>query len=126
MKPPVALNSADRHAGPNLLLLTIIYAGFMIAGGSKLIAAFRFPHDSAGAVAYLAQHGWAIQWGSFCELASAMPLSVFIATAVSRLRFLGVRAAGESIAFLGGAGVSVLLVLSALASWSLTRPGVAE
>lgn len=128
MKPSAAtLNSVNRHAGPNLLLLTIVYAGFMLAGGSKLIAAFRFPHDSAEkAVAYLAQNGWAIQWGSFCELASAIPLGVFIATTVSRLRFLGVRAAGESIAFLGGIGVTVMLILSALASWSLTRPGIAE
>lgn len=125
--PDASPNPVKRHAGPNLLLLTIIYAGFMLAGGSKLIAAFRFPHDSAEkAVAYLAQNGWAIQWGSFCELASALPLGVFIATTVNRLRFLGVRAAGESIAFLGGIGVTVMLVLSALASWSLTRPGIAE
>ena len=132
MKPSTAsLNSVNnavkRHPGPNLLLLTIIYAGFMLAGGSKLVAAFRFPHDSAEqAVAYLAQNSWSIQWGSFCELASAIPLGVFIATTVSRLRFLGIRAAGESIAFLGGIGVTVMLILSALASWSLTRPGIAE
>jgi hypothetical protein len=132
MKPSHAsLNSANhsvkRHAGPNLLLLTLIYTGFMLAGGSKLIAAFRFPHGSPeNAVAYLAQNGWSIQWGSFCELASAIPLGIFAVTSVSRLRFLGVRAAGESIALLGGIGVTVMLILSALASWSLTRPGIAE
>jgi hypothetical protein len=132
MKPSSAsLNSVNnpvnRHRGPNLLLLALVYTGFMLAGGSKLVAAFRFPHDSAEkAIAYLAQNGWSIQWGSFCELASAMPLGIFAATTVSRLRFLGVRAAGESIAFLGGIGVTIMLVLSALASWSLTRPGIAE
>jgi hypothetical protein len=120
-------NPVKRHPGPNLLLLTLIYAGFMLAGGSKLVAAFRFPHDSPEkAIAYLAQNGWSIQWGSFCELASAIPLGIFAVTTVSRLRFLGVRAAGESIAFLGGIGVTVMLILSALASWSLTRPGIAE
>ena len=120
-------SQSNSHPGPNLLLLTLVYTGFMLAGGSKLIAAFRFPHDSAEkAVAYLAQNGWSIQWGSFCELASAIPLGIFTATTVSRLRFLGVRAAGESIAFLGGIGVTVMLILSALASWSLTRPGIAE
>jgi hypothetical protein len=122
-----ASNSVSRHAGPNLLLLTLVYTGFMLAGGAKLVAAFRFPHDSAEkAIAYLAQNGWSIQWGSFCELASAIPLGIFMVTTVSRLRFLGVRAAGESIAFLGGVGVTVMLILSALASWSLTRPGIAE
>jgi hypothetical protein len=120
-------NSINRHPGPNLLLLTLVYTGFMLAGASKLVAAFRFPHESAEkAIAYLAQNGWSIQWGSFCELASAIPLGIFAVTTVSRLRFLGVRAAGESIAFLGGVGVTVMLILSALASWSLTRPGIAE
>jgi hypothetical protein len=128
MKPSTAsLNSANRHPGPNLLFLTLVYTGFMLAGGSKLIAAFRFPHGSAEkTIAYLAENGWSIQLGSFCELASAIPLGIFAVTTVSRLRFLGVRAAGESIAFLGGIGVTVMLILSALASWSLTRPGIAE
>jgi hypothetical protein len=128
MKTPAeSPNSLIRHPGPNLLFLTLVYTGFMLAGGAKLAAAFHFPHDSAEkAVAYLAQNGWSIQWGSFCELASAIPLGIFAVTTVSRLRFLGVRAAGESIAFLGGIGLTVMLILSALASWSLTRPGVAE
>jgi hypothetical protein len=132
MKPSHAsLNSANhsvkRHAGPNLLLLALVYTGFMLAGGSKLIAAFRFPHGAPErSIAYLAENGWAIQWGSFCELASAIPLGIFAVTTVSRLRFLRVRAAGESIALLGGIGVTVMLILSALASWSLTRPGIAD
>lgn len=114
------------HAGPNLLLLTILYLGFLIAGGSRLIAAFHIPHGSAETIAaYMAQHGWSIQLGSFFELASAIPLGIFAATTISRLRFLGITAAGESIAFLGGIGATVLLVISSLASWSLTRPGVA-
>jgi hypothetical protein len=128
MKSPAeSPNFIHRHRGPNLLLLTLVYTGFMLAGGSKLVAAFRFPHGSADkAIAYLAENGWAIQWGSFCELASAIPLGIFTVTTVSRLRFLGIRAAGESIAFLGGVGVTVMLILSALSSWSLTRPGIAE
>lgn len=118
--------STQRHAGPNLLLLTLIYLGLLIAGGARLTAAFHVPHDSAEkAVAYMAKNGWSIQLGSFFELASAIPLGIFIATAVSRLRFLGVTAAGASIAFFGGIGASTLLVLSSLASWSITRPGVA-
>jgi hypothetical protein len=125
--PGESTTFGKRHAGPNLLLLTLVYTAFMLAGGSKLVAAFRFPHDSAEkSIAYLAQNAWSIQWGSFCELASAIPLGIFTVTTVSRLRFLGVRAAGESIALLGGIGVTVMLILSALASWSLTRPGIAE
>jgi hypothetical protein len=121
------LISSKHHAGPNLLLLTIIYVGLLIAGGSKVSAAFHVPHDSAEkAVAYVAQNDWAIKWGSFFELASAIPLGIFIAATVSRLRLLGINAAGESIAFLGGIGATMMLIFSSLATWSLTRPGIAE
>jgi hypothetical protein len=118
---------ANRHAGPPLLLLTLIYIGLLLAGGSRLSAAFSIPRDSPEkALAYVTKYGWSIQLGSFFELGSAIPLGIFIATTISRLRFLGVRAAGESIAFLGGVGATMMLILSALASWSLTRPGIAE
>lgn len=120
------LISTRRHAGPNLLLLAIIYLALLIAGASQLNAAFHIPQDPAAAVAaYMAKNGWSIQLGSFFELASAIPLGIFVATTVSRLRFLGITAAGESIAFFGGAGASILLVFSSLATWSITRPGVA-
>lgn len=66
MKDDVISMPEQRHAGPNLLLLTILYAGLMFAGGSRLSAAFGIPHDSPEkAVAYVAQHGWSIQLGSF-------------------------------------------------------------
>ena len=117
----------EPHAGPNLLLLTVVYLGLLIAGGSRLNAAFAMPHDSTEkAVDYIARCGWTIQLGSFFELISAIPLGIFISTTISRLRFLGVRAAGESIAFLGGAGATTMLILSALTNWSLTRPGIPE
>jgi hypothetical protein len=128
MNRPDALSTrTERHTGPHLLVLTILYVVLLLAGGSRLSAAFNIPHDSAEkAVAFVAEHGWSIQLGSFFELLSAIPLGLFIATTVNRLRFLGVNAVGESIAFLGGIGATVLLMLSALANWCLTRPGVAE
>jgi hypothetical protein len=128
MKRSVAsLGTMNRHAGPNLLLLTLVYLGLLIAGGSTVSAAFHIPHDSSdAAVAFVAKHSWAIRWGSFCELGSAIPLGIFIAATVSRLRFLGVRAAGEAIAFFGGIGATMMLMFSALCTWSLTRPGIAE
>ena len=121
------LISPKRHEGPNLLLLSLIYVGLLLAGGSKVSAAFHIPRDSAEkTIAYVAQNGWAIQLGSFFELLSAIPLGLFIATTISRLRFLGVRAAGESIGFFGGISATMMLILSALTSWSITQPGVAE
>lgn len=117
----------ERYSGPNLLLLTGIYLALLIAGGSRLSAAMAIPHDSAEkALAYMTEYGWRIQLGSFFELLSAIPLGIFIATTIGRLRFLGVRNAAEPIAFLGGIGATTMLVLSALTNWSLTRPGIAE
>lgn len=110
-----------------MLLLTLVYLGLLIAGAATVSAAFHIPHDSAGAaVAFVAKESWAIRFGSFFEFGSAIPLGIFIAVTVSRLRFLGVRAAGESIAFFGGAVAAMMLMFSALCTWSLTRPGIAE
>jgi hypothetical protein len=67
-------------------------------------SAFRVPHDSVKAVAFVAENGWAIKWGSFFELGSAIPLGIFMAVSISRLRFLGVRAAGEQLASIVGIG----------------------
>jgi hypothetical protein len=119
--------STLRHAGPSLLVLTIVYVALLFAGGSKISAAFKVPRDTAeNAVAYVAKVSGAIRWGSFWELGSAIVLGVFMAATVSRLRFHKVRAAGEEIALLGGVGATMMLASSALASWSLTRPGIAE
>jgi len=121
------LNSEKRHPGPNLLILVIVYTLLMLAGAVNAKSSFGIPHDSAAsAAAYVAAKGSSIQWGAFFELGSAIPLGVFIATVVSRLRFLGVRAAGESIAYLGGICTTLMLMLSALSEWALTRPGIAD
>ncbi len=116
-----------RHPGPNLLFVVIVYTVLMGLGAVQVVVSFNIPHDfTANAVGYLAARGSSIQRGSFFELGSAVTLGVFISTVISRLRFLGIRAAGESIAFLGGTCATVMLLVSALASWSITRPGIVE
>jgi hypothetical protein len=116
-----------RHQGPPLLLLALIYVALMVVGAIELGKAYRVPHDTVEqAVAYVANFGSAIRFGSFCEFSSAVLLGLFVAVTVSRLRFLGVRAAGELIALCGGVGATIMLMLSALSGWSVTRPGIAE
>jgi hypothetical protein len=108
-------------------MLALIYVAFMVAGAAQLGKAYRVPHDTvAEAVAYVGNFGGSIRLGSFCELSSAVLLGLFVAVTVSRLRFLGVRAAGEVIALCGGVGATVMLMLSALSGWLVTRPGIAE
>ncbi len=62
---------------------------------------------------------------SFFLFASAVPLGIFAVTMVSRLRFLGVRAAGTNIALFGGLTASNALILSGLFGWVLSLPDVA-
>jgi hypothetical protein len=115
-----------RHAGPPLLLPAIIYTLLMIAGAILLGRGYAAAQGSAQRAAiYAATAGSTIGWGSFFELGSAVPLGIFAATLVSRLRFHGVRAAGGTIALFGGVGAMVMLFMSALGGWSMTRPGVA-
>jgi len=115
----------QRHARLSLLGLTLAYIALMTAGGTNVRAAFQVPHDSAIATAFVADHSWAIRWGSFCEFVSAIPLGIFMAVSISRLWLSDVHAAGKQVAALGGIAAPMMLVGSALATWSLTRPGVA-
>jgi hypothetical protein len=110
-----------------LLIMTLLYLGLLLAGGSKLPVAFNIPRESPGqVVAYMARYGWAIQLGSFYMIVSSIPLALFMMITIGRLRFLGAGAAGETIALLGGIGTPMLLFIAGLTSWSLTRPGIAE
>lgn len=107
-----------------LFTLTLAYFALMFTAGKDVVVSFRVPHD-ATAAAYVAQHSWAIRLGSFLELVSALPLAVFMAISVGRLRLLETRTAGEPVAALGAIATPLMLAGSALATWSLTRPGVA-
>ena len=108
-----------------LLVLTIAYLALMITGGMNVKISFQVPHDSATAAAFVTQHSWAIRLGSFLELVSAITLGVFMAVSINRVRSLGIRHAGEQIAALGGIAAPMMLAGTAMATWSLTRPGVA-
>lgn len=121
------------HPGPPLMVPALSYAVLVLAGiGCGIALAprgvpFPLPYQPVDrAVAYVAQGGTALRWGSFFQLGSAVPLGVFAAVVVSRLRFLGVRAAGAVIALTGGIGAMVILMVSALADWALSTPGMAQ
>jgi hypothetical protein len=70
------------------------------------------------------RHSGEIRLGSFAEFGSAISLCLFIAICIYRLRLLRISSAGEQIATLGGIATPIMLAGSAMATWSLTRPGV--
>jgi len=70
-----------------------------------------------------------IRRSCFCaalQFGAAIPLGIFTATIVSRLRFLGVRAAGTEIAFFGGLATALNMMASSSVLWTMSYPGIAQ
>jgi hypothetical protein len=110
------------HAGPSLLALAIVHALLVAASilaGTLLRhgAAVVNPYSAAEeARRFFANNPVAVRASTFFLFGSSVPLGIYAATMVSRLRFLGVRAAGSYIALFGGFAASTALAVSALSS----------
>jgi hypothetical protein len=63
---------------------------------------------------------------AFLHFGAAIPLGIFTATVVSRLQFLGVRAAGALIALFGGFATTFTMIASSSMLWTLTQPGIVQ
>jgi hypothetical protein len=120
----------QRHRGPSLLLLAFVFVGLFI-GSLVVVAAMthggHFPSPFAPASAtsaFFAENRDAIRFGAFLQFGASVPLAIFAATASSRLRFLGIEAAGALIALVGGTLASAMGALSALAQWALAQPDI--
>ena len=98
------MKSTPRFRGPSLLLLATIHllifsSGLVAASVLRHGAHFVTPFASAEELrAVLALSPTAVRVSNFFLLGSAIPFGIFAVTIVSRLRFLGVRAAGTNIA----------------------------
>lgn len=119
------------HAGPPLLLLALVHLGLFIAalvlGPMSRAPGFGNPYGPAEAAReFFANNPEAIRVGAFFFFGSAILLGLFTATIVSRLRFLGVRAAGSYIALYGGLAAASALSISPLSSWVLSVPEVSS
>jgi hypothetical protein len=127
------MNGFDReHKGPNLGVLAIVFTVLFNLGLFFVISVrlgaphFPNPSDSAEIIAtYFRDQPHAVLLCAFFQFGSAIPLGLFTATLVSRLRFLGVRAAGAHIALFGGFMTAFNLAVSSLALWVMAYPGIA-
>jgi hypothetical protein len=121
-----------RHAGPPLALPALSFVGlFMgsLVAGSIMTGGVPPPilfNATAESLRYFVDHAPAVRVAAFLQFGAAIPLGLFTATVVSRLHFLGVHAAGVTIALFGGVAASCFLAASGLAQWVLSSPGVAE
>lgn len=117
-----------RSGGPHLGVLAIVAAALTVGAillGAALSGGTVFVSPFAGkdAVAAYAQADWAsIRVTAMLQFGSAVPFGILAATAFARLQRLGVRVPGPSIGFTGGLTASILLMVSALATYLLSRP----
>src|SRR5262245_1368262 len=96
------------HAGPPLLSLAVVHTllfAASLAAGTILRhgPGYANPYGPVeNAQRFFTSNPEALRWSAFFLFGCAVPLGLFTATVESRLRFLGVRAAGTSIALFGG------------------------
>ena len=100
----------------------LLFAASLVAGSVlRYGSAYVNPYSSSQSVQnFFANSPQATRVSTFFFFGSAVLLGLFTATVVSRLRFLGVRAAGTYIALFGGFAASIALAISALFSWVLS------
>jgi hypothetical protein len=121
----------QRHQSPNLGVVAIIFTVLFCAGlypiaSSSGGAHFPRPWDSAQTMAaYFQMHPRAVLLCAYLQFGAAVPLGIFTATIVSRLHFLGVRAAGATIALYGGLAASLATTCGSIVLWVMARPGIA-
>src|SRR5215468_6150844 len=134
MNQPDRVNAiAPEHRGPPPGLLAIVFTVLFNAGLSFVItfsaghAHFPGPWESAETITtYFRDHSQAALMCAFLQFGSAIPLGLFTAAIVSRLQFLGVRAAGPFLALFGGLLTAFDLALSALVLWVMAYPGISQ
>jgi hypothetical protein len=121
-----------RHAGPPLGIVATIFVLLFMAGlypvtafGGKPV--FPGPGDSLDVIlAFFQARASAVLLCAALQFGAAIPLGIFTATIVSRLRFLGVRAAGTEIAFFGGLATALNMMASSSVLWTMSYPGIAQ
>ncbi len=124
------MKQITRFRGPSLILLAIVHllifaSGLVAASVLRHGAHFATPFAPAEELrAFLALSPTAVRVGNFFLFGSAIPFGIFAVTTVSRLRFMGVRAAGTNIALLGGLIATIALILSGSVGWILSVPEV--
>lgn len=121
-----------RFRGPHLGILAVIFAALFIFGLTYVISFnpgaphYPNPYDQPGAItAYFRMHPHDALMCMFFQFLSAIPLGLFTVTVWTRLRWLGVKAVGPSIALLGGLLTTVNMVVGCMIAWTMVFPGVA-
>ncbi|MGH9697491.1 MAG: hypothetical protein ACRD5Z_25330, partial [Bryobacteraceae bacterium] len=121
-----------RHKGPPLGIVAITFVLLFLIGLYPVTAFngkpfFPAPYEPLSVImTYFGTRPSAVLVCAACQFGAAIPLGIFTATAVSRLRFLGVRAAGADITLFGGFLTAFTMIVSSSILWAMTYPGIAQ
>ena len=134
---PNTTSTTLRHAGPHLGMLAIVYT-LLFNAGLSAVSAFGIPFGVKQPywpgpweppnviVSYFQAHATAALICVFLQTGALIPLGIFAATIVSRLRFLGINAAGPSIALFGGLMTVFNGVAAGFTVWAMIHPSVTQ
>ena len=133
MTPKNAIGtSLQYHAGPSLALLAILYTALFIAGLYPVTVFAGMPNwpgpwePASVIVQYFQTHAAPVLICMFLQFGAMICLGLFTAATVSRMQFLGVRAAGSWIALFGGFLTVFNGITAGLILWTMIRPGVLQ
>jgi hypothetical protein len=125
-------NRVRRFRGPHIGIVATIFVVLFFAGLMPVTAFGGTPYfpgptaSVAEMVAFFSHRQAGVLLCAFLQFGSAIPLGIFTTTAIARMKFLGVRAAGIEIALFGGLATSISLMISASFLWAMTYPGIPE
>ena len=77
-------------------------------------------------VSYFHTHPMNVLICVFLQIGALIPLGIFTATVVSRLRFLGIKAAGPNIALFGGFLTAFDGFAAGFTVWAMIHPGITQ
>jgi len=126
-----------QHRGPNPGALAVVFTVLKLASLLPvtvfgIAVGFRPPYFPPASArpdqisSYFMTHSGPVLILAFLQFGSAIPLGLFTASTVSRLQFLGVRAAGAYIALFGGLTAAFSSAASAFVLSVMTQPGIAQ
>jgi hypothetical protein len=124
--------STNGHRGPHPGILAIVYTLLFNAGLYQVVSFTGGPHfpgpweSSEAITTYFQAYPKTVLICAFLQFGAAIPLGIFTATMVSRLQFLGVRAAGVYIALFGGLMTAFDMAATAYVLWVMAYPGIAQ
>jgi hypothetical protein len=126
------MTTVQRHQGPHLALLAILYTVLFNVGLYPVTAMAGKPwwpgpwEPASVIVPYFQTHHTKVLICLFLQLGAILCLGLFTAVAVSQIRFLGVRSAGLWIALLGGFLVVSDGFAGGLTTWTLLHPVIVQ